>query len=91
MQPMLTNGYTRLSSLMTRMMDAASVGDKQTIYKLSQAYIKDSDDFLDVLFALADISDEDLEKFASEEIPDDNLVKMAEHEPVKIPKTGEKK
>lgn len=68
-------GFVRISQLMVQMIDAVEDGNKERLIKLSQHFAEDAEDFVGVLLALANVSDEDMEKFSPDD--DDELLKDA--------------
>lgn len=74
-------GYVRLSELLTRVLDLAKHGEKKLVYSSLNTLIADFDEYVSALAEEVGMTDEDIEKFSSEEASDDVLVKQAGHQP----------
>lgn len=73
-------GYLRLNELLVKSIDLARHGAKKEAHTLMKTLISDFDDYIEVLAKTAGITDDDLQKFAEEDVSDDILVKMASHQ-----------
>ena len=76
----IDTGYVRINELLVKAIDSAKHGAKEDVYRLANTLMEDFDDYLALLYSAADITEQDIVKFSSEEISDEALIKMASHE-----------
>jgi hypothetical protein len=75
------NGYLRINELMVRAIDFSSHNAKEELIKTQVALMNDFDEFLEALYDAAGVTTEDLKKYCEAEVDDEQLIKMASHQP----------
>jgi len=85
--------YFRMNQLMALMVEAAEKKDKAQFVALSDSFIENAGDFLEVLRTAANVTDDDIRKFSSTLAEEQELTVLASSEvgyrlPVKTAQTS---